>query len=171
ICGGYQMLGQFIHDPEGIEAEAGSIDGFSLLEVETTLIPEKQLKNVSGILTHSNAVISGYEIHSGITSGPALKYPAVILEEDPLDNRHDGAVSADDQIMGTYLHGLFEEQTSCQSLLEWAGLKKIETFDYFKRREDDINRLADTIQQYIDVDSIFSLLKIDLPDTKKRTIV
>ena len=65
--------------------------------------------------------------------------------------------------MGTYCHGLFEEQTSCQSMLEWAGLENAEAIDYFKRREDDIDRLADCIEEHINLDAIYKLLNIELP--------
>ena len=166
ICGGFQMLGNTIHDPNGIESKAGSVDAFSLLDFETTLLDDKQLKNVSGHLAHSHAKVSGYEIHCGITTGAALDHPALVF-----DDRKDGAVSEDNQIMGTYCHGLFEEQTSCQSMLEWAGLKNAEAIDYFKRREDDINRLADAIEEHIDCDAIYEILNIDRPDTNKKASV
>lgn len=165
ICGGFQMLGKAIHDPKGIESTAGSIDGFDLLDFETNLLNEKQLKNIKGRLAHSQAEVSGYEIHCGISNGPALDFPALVF-----DKHNDGAISKDNQTMGTYCHGLFEEQTSCQSMLEWAGLKNVQTFDYFKRREDDINRLADTIEEHIDLDAIYKLLNIKTPDSQKRDI-
>ena len=165
ICGGFQMLGKTIHDPEGIESTAGSVDAFALLAFETTLLDDKQLKNVTGQLAHSKTKVSGYEIHCGITTGPALNQPALIFGE-----RNDGAISEDNQIMGTYCHGLFEEQTSCQSMLEWAGLKNAEATDYFKRREDDIDRLADTIEEHINLDDIYELLSIEPSGSQKRDI-
>ena len=163
ICGGFQMLGKAIHDPDGIENNAGSIDAFDLLDFETTLFDDKQLINVTGHLSHSDAIVSGYEIHCGTSTGPALDQPALIFNE-----RNDGALSEDNQIMGTYCHGLFEEQTSCQSMLQWAGLKNAVAVDYFKRREDDINRLADTIEEHIDCDAIYELLNIKKPDSLNR---
>ena len=160
ICGGFQMLGQTINDPDGIESTAGSTDAFNLLDFETTLLDEKQLINVTGHLTHSGAKVCGYEIHCGRSTGPALNKPALCFE-----NACDGAISEDNQIMGTYCHGLFEEQTSCQSMLEWAGLKNAETFDYYQRREDDINRLADAIEEHINLDLIYELLNISKINT------
>ena len=165
ICGGYQMLGKAIHDPEGIESDAGSVNALNLLEFETTLNDEKKLINVSGHLAQSTAKVSGYEIHCGISKGPALNHPALII-----NNRNDGVISDDNQIMGTYCHGLFEEQASCQSMLEWAGLENAEAIDYFKRREDDINRLADTIEQHIDLAAIYSLLNLEKSDSLKSEI-
>lgn len=162
ICGGFQMLGNAIHDPDGIESTAGSIDALSLLNFETTLLDEKQLKNVTGRLTKSNAKVSGYEIHCGISTGKALDNPALLF-----DDRNDGAISDDNQIMGTYCHGLFEEQTSCQSILEWAGLENPKAIDYFQRREDDIDRLADAIEEHIDLQAIYTLL--NLPHSTDRS--
>jgi len=165
ICGGFQMLGKAIHDPEGVEATAGSIDTFNLLDFETTLNSDKQLKNITGHLVHSKAKISGYEIHCGVSKGPALNHPALSL-----NNGHDGVISEDNQIMGTYCHGLFEEQTSCQSMLEWAGLENAGAIDYFKRREEDINRLADSIEENINLDAIYALLNLQKSDAKKSEI-
>ena len=156
ICGGFQMLGTMIHDPQGIESTSGSSKGFGLFNLETTLTDEKQLVNVSGKLIISDSTVSGYEIHAGITSGPDLARPAI-----ELPNRADGAISDDEQIIGTYLHGLFEQTESCQGLLQWAGLQTVEAVDYFARRENDINRLADTLEAHIDIDSICTLLGID----------
>jgi len=164
ICGGFQMLGKTINDPNGTESIVGLTEGFGLLDFETMLLNDKQLINVEGILSHSGAKVSGYEIHCGISTGTALDKPALSFA-----NRSDGAISDDNQIMGTYCHGLFEEQTSCQSILEWAGLKNAEAIDYYKRREDDINRLADAIEEHINLDKIYKILNIDTPDTRKRT--
>lgn len=166
ICGGFQMLGKKIHDPEGIESTAGSVDTFALLDFETTLADDKQLKNVSGHLVHSKEKVSGYEIHCGITTGSALNNPALVFDE-----RTDGVISEDNQIIGTYCHGLFEEQTSCKSMLEWSGLKNVEAIDYFKRREDDIDRLADAIEEHINLDAIYELLNITTSDIRKRVSV
>jgi len=165
ICGGFQMLGKTIHDPDGIESTAGSIEAFGLLDFKTTLLADKQLKNVKGQLAQSASEVSGYEIHCGVSTGAALNNPALVFT-----NRSDGAISADNQIMGTYCHGLFEEQTSCQSMLEWAGLENAQAIDYFKRREDDINRLADTIEQHIDLAAVFQLLNITTPDIHKSEL-
>jgi adenosylcobyric acid synthase len=156
LCGGYQMIGQRIHDPHGLEGEMGSSDGLGLLDLETTLEPEKQLRNVRGRLTINDAPVTGYEIHSGITKGPALDRPAV-----QLDTHNDGAVCGDDQIMGTYLHGLFESPDACKALLAWAGLCKVQTHDYHALRTAAINRLADAVEQHLDTTLLFSLLDLE----------
>ena len=166
ICGGFQMLGHAIHDPEGIETIAGSVNTFALLDMETTLLTNKQLKNIEGKLTISESRVSGYEIHSGVTSGPALNSPSINFNDG-----NDGAISDDNQIMGTYCHGLFDEQTSCQSMLQWAGLKDAKEIDYFKRSENDINRLADAIEEHINLEAIYAILNIEPSNIRKITSV
>ncbi len=92
ICGGLQMLGDHIHDPLGIEGEAGSSAGLGLLELGTTLAAEKQLRNVRGKLLLEDAPVAGYEIHAGISTGTALQSPALQLEHGA-----DGAISPTDR--------------------------------------------------------------------------
>ncbi len=152
VCGGYQMLGEQIHDPLGIEGDAGSSSGLGLLSLTSTLEPEKQLKQVTGTLTlpnQSEAKVKGYEIHAGITEGEALNKPMLILNET-----NDGAVSSDNQIAGTYLHGLFDHSEAMEQLLHWAGLSDAATIDYPQLREESINRLANAIETHLDLDKV-----------------
>ncbi len=151
ICGGFQMLGQKIHDPQGIESQPGSSEGLGLLEMSTTLAADKQLRNVTGKLSFAEAAISGYEIHAGETRGDALKQPFCQLGHGP-----DGAISNDRQIKGTYVHGLFEQTAACDALLNWAGLNSIEPFNYHALREQDIERLADLVEHYLDTDKLMN---------------
>ena len=153
ICGGLQMLGEHVHDPLGLEGPAGSSVGLGLLAFSTTLEEEKQLRNVRGRLLLENVEVSGYEIHAGVTSGDALSNPAVYLD----DGRHDGARSVDGQILGTYLHGLFETPAACSALLRWAGLQDVQEVDYHALRERDIERLADLVEQHLDTDLLRAL--------------
>ena len=158
ICGGLQMLGQFIHDPLGLEGEFGSSIGLGLLELSTTLEAEKQLCNVAGTLMLENAPVAGYEIHAGVSTGQALQHPALQLEHCA-----DGAMSEDGQILATYVHGLFESPQATGALLRWAGLGEVRSYDYHARREADIDRLADTVEQYLDkthLRKLFSLGEI-----------
>lgn len=145
ICGGLQMLGQHIHDPLGIEGEAGSSAGLGLLELETTLAAEKLLRNVRGTLLLEDAQVSGYEIHAGVSSGAALNNPALQLEHGA-----DGVISRDGLILATYLHGLFDSSEACNALLRWAGLREVQTADYRARCEADLERLADTVESCLD---------------------
>jgi adenosylcobyric acid synthase len=146
ICGGLQMLGEQVHDPLGLEGAAGSSAGLGLLAFETQLEADKQLRNVRGRLALESAAVSGYEIHAGVTSGPALENPAVHLD----DGRCDGAQSADGQVFGTYLHGLFESPEASAALLRWAGLSDVQEVDYHGLRERDIERLADLVEKHLD---------------------
>ncbi|MBC8648181.1 cobyric acid synthase [Pseudomonas sp. MTM4] len=146
ICGGLQMLGESIADPLGLEGAAGQSNGLGLLALSTELAAEKQLRNVRGRLCLDEAAISGYEIHAGISSGPALERSAVQLD----DGRMDGAISEDGQVLGTYLHGLFESATACEALLRWAGLEDAQRVDYHALRERDIERLADLVEVHLD---------------------
>ncbi|WP_295440695.1 cobyric acid synthase [uncultured Thiodictyon sp.] len=153
ICGGFQMLGRAIHDPLGLEGPPGSTAGLGLLEFETTLESEKRLTNVSGRLALGDAPVTGYEIHAGVSTGPALGRPAVYLAEGP-----DGAIGADDQVLGTYLHGLFESPAACDALLAWAGLNHPQTSDYAALREAAIERLADMVEAHLDTGALGRLL-------------
>ncbi|MBC3468220.1 cobyric acid synthase [Pseudomonas sp. RW10S2] len=153
ICGGLQMLGRQVHDPLGLEGPAGSSAGLGLFDYATVLEAEKQLRNVAGVLSLEQTPVSGYEIHAGVTQGPALEQPAVMLA----DGRADGAISADGQILATYLHGLFEGSQSCAALLRWAGLDDVEVVDYEALRERDIERLADLIEQHLDTAQLRAL--------------
>jgi adenosylcobyric acid synthase len=109
------------------------------------------------------AEVTGYEIHMGVTSGPALTRPALWLAQgdDPAATRPDGAVSADGQIFGTYVHGLFDAPTALSALLAWAGLDAqalagAGSVDLAARREADLDRLADTIEAHIDLAALFA---------------
>jgi len=157
ICGGLQMLGRAIHDPLGIEGAAGSSAGLGLLDLETTLQAGKQLRNVSGRLAIGDADVRGYEIHCGVSRGPALDAPACRLD----DGRDDGARSADDQILGSYLHGLFDMPQALQALLAWTGLRHAERIDMPALREASIERLADAVQSHLDTATLSRLLGLD----------
>jgi len=153
ICGGYQMLGKQLHDPNGIEGPAGSGEGLGLLDFETVLETQKQLTRVDGNFIWDNAPVSGYEIHMGISTGPALENPAIKFDHK---NKVDGIISEDNQIIGTYLHGLFDKESALQSLLHWAGLKNIESFDYEKLRDQELDRLAEELEKNIDIESLLN---------------
>ena len=157
ICGGLQMLGTRIDDPLGLEGAPGSSAGLGLLEFSTVLEAEKQLRTVQGRLCLEDAPVSGYEIHAGVSCGPALQHAAVQLET----GRSDGALSADGQVLGTYLHGLFETPQACNALLRWAGLVEVQAFDYHGLRERDIERLADLVEAHLDTGKLADLCGLD----------
>ena len=142
ICGGMQMLGTRLDDPLGLEGKPGSsVSGLGLLDMQTTLAAEKQLRNVSGVLFDGSPV-NGYEIHMGVSTGPALASPALRFD----DGRLDGAISADGQVLASYCHGLFDTPQALSALLAWAGLANAQHVDLNARREADLNRLADAVE-------------------------
>jgi len=155
ICGGYQMLGKAIHDPEGIEGLPGSATGLCFLDMETTLQTEKCLQKVSGFLSAENTAISGYEIHAGITQGQALKKPVMTLAGKP-----EGAWSDDNQVMGTYLHGLFDLPEACIGLLSWAGYKNQHAINLNEAREAGINLITDALEENLDVKALQQALDL-----------
>ncbi|BET13754.1 cobyric acid synthase [Pandoraea sputorum] len=159
ICGGLQMLGAAIHDPLGLEGDAGTTPGLGWLEIETTMEAQKQLRVVTGRLTAGDAPVNGYEIHMGVTRGAALERPAVWLDADAHDPVADGARSVDDQVMGTYLHGLFDTPDALQALLAWAGARDLAAQDYNALREASLDRLADAFAEHLDLPRVWACLR------------
>jgi adenosylcobyric acid synthase len=155
ICGGLQMLGRAMHDPDGIEDQPGSSPGLGLLDIETTFYAEKQLRQVRGALAFADGAVTGYEIHCGVSTGQGLNRPVAHLE----GGRADGAISADNQVMGTYIHGLFDHPDACRAILAWAGLQAPVAFDQQAVREQQLERLADCIETHIDCEALFSAAK------------
>ena len=161
VCGGLQMLGRAIHDPNGSEGETGSSQGFGYLDYETTLLAkaDKKLRRVEGFLNlPGHPVCTGYEIHSGDTTGPATEHHSVEIK-----GRRDGAISADGQILVSYLHGIFDQQSACTALLEWAGMKNAAAIDYITEREKQIDRWADVVEAHLDmprIDGLFQHLSL-----------
>ena len=153
LCGGFQMLGQAIHDPQGLEGPPGSTPGLGWLDFSTTLAPEKQLRNTQGRLADDDIPVHGYEIHHGISSGSALAKPLLHLQHGP-----DGAISADGRIMGCYLHGLFDSKPACDALLRHAGLTTPDSPDYRQLCEVGIDCLADAVAAHLDQTALLRLL-------------
>ncbi len=166
ICGGYQMLGEWIHDPEGIESAPGSSEGLALLAMETTLSGAKTLRNVAGRSICGQFAVKGYEIHAGISRGAALDAP--LFQIAPVDGVQEpvaeGSRNAEDTVIGSYIHGLFDRSELLDHLLQWAGLDGVEAFDYAAFREQQIERLADEVEAVWPFEQICKLLSLDLPD-------
>ena len=138
ICGGYQMLGRTVADPAGIEGTPGMSAGLGLLSVDTVLATQKTLSRVTGRCAFADAPVAGYEIHMGISQGSATDRPAFRVGGAP-----EGARSDDDQVMGTYLHGLFDLPETLGALLRWAGMGDVEPVDLARLREQSLDRIAD----------------------------
>jgi len=162
VCGGYQMLGRFIDDPNGVEGVAGCSEGLELLNVSTTLEPAKTLKNVSGKLLDGNVPIHGYEIHMGVTEQMQQLQCFATLNDSSGIERYDGACSDDDQVRGTYIHGLFDGAAAQKRLLEWVGLSEnAEQPDYAAVRNAEINRLADTLESSLDLTKLAEVFSLE----------
>jgi adenosylcobyric acid synthase len=145
ICGGFQMLGACVDDPHGVEGVPGRSPGLGLLDLDTTLTREKRLAQVRGRCVFAPdtpaAAVAGYEIHMGVSAGDALARP--VFE---IDGRPEGACSADGQVLGTYLHGLFDHADACAALLRWAGLHSENVVDTAALREASLDRIADAAE-------------------------
>ncbi|SEN44893.1 cobyric acid synthase [Nitrosomonas marina] len=157
ICGGFQMLGKLIQDPAGLEGESGSSQGLAFFDMQTTLRPDKLLRNVEGTLACSGTSVTGYEIHNGVSVFNKKYKPMTYFLQGT-----DGAMSEDGLIMGGYLHGLFESSDACSALLNWAGLESCsQTPNYRTICDAAINRLADSIDQYLDIRQLNQLLHLN----------
>jgi adenosylcobyric acid synthase len=150
ICGGYQMLGRVVRDPDGIEGKATEAEGLGLLDVETVMEPEKTVRNVAARSVAFDLPLSGYEIHLGRTTGPDCLRPIAII-----DGVEDGATSADGKVSGTYLHGLFGADAFRQKFLESLGVKG-GGIDYRAEVERALDELAAHLEKHLDCDAIFA---------------
>ena len=165
ICGGYQMLGEWLHDPEGVEGNAGSSRGLELLALETVMEKKKQLHRVTGRMHLPNQPsvnVTGYEIHVGKTIGTALEKPLILVD----DGRLDGVLSNDGQVFGSYLHSIFEHPDACRAILTWAGLSDIEIPDYYQIREEGIERIADAMEEHLNIEPILAMMNLSKLDNQ-----
>jgi adenosylcobyric acid synthase len=154
LCGGYQMLGHRVADPDGIEGPPGTTPGLSLLDVETVLTWDKTLVEVSGISIADREPFRGYEMHIGRTVGPDCGRPLLRFA----DGRLDGAISADGRVRGTYVHGLFAGDRARASLLSWFGAKA-EGFSFDAEIDRVLDALADHLALDIDLDHLLRLAR------------
>ncbi|AHJ62438.1 Adenosylcobyric acid synthase (glutamine-hydrolysing) [Granulibacter bethesdensis] len=152
LCGGYQMLGCAIHDPQGFEGPAGSAAGLGLLEIETVLEPHKILTPRSGHLFNQDVPVSGYEMHMGITTGAGLRRPLLSLGPDA----PEGCVSADGVVMGTYLHGLFHGGAFRRHLLATLDVSS-HGGDHEDAVEHALDALADHMEAHVAIDRLLAL--------------
>ena len=158
LCGGYQMLGKKISDPMGIEGSKKEIDGLGFLDVETILTSKKTLSSVMGKDTMFNTDISGYEIHIGKTTGSDCDRPIISLVKDG-KVKFDGASTHDGRIMGSYVHGIFASNSFRSAFLRNFGLKKENSIDFNWEVESTLDKLADHLEKYINVKSLFELAR------------
>ncbi|MFT6022344.1 MAG: adenosylcobyric acid synthase [Ascidiaceihabitans sp.] len=145
ICGGYQMLGQTINDPDGIEGIAGDSTGLGLLDVVTQMIPDKRLSTVRAVHAASDLPFDGYEIHIGRTDGRDCQRPFAFV-----DGNAEGAQSPDGRVMGSYLHGMFSDDAWRAAFLRSLGAEAGE-LSYSAEVEQALDALADHVEAHLDV--------------------
>jgi adenosylcobyric acid synthase len=153
LCGGYQMLGRTIADPQGVEGPPGKVAGLGLLDVETVLSDHKRLEPIHGE-TAGGAPFGGYEMHMGVTAGADCVRPFARLD----DGTPEGAISADGRVFGTYIHGLFADDRQRAAWLTRlsAGTTAISYDDLI---EQTLDRLAAHLATHLDLDRLLSLAR------------
>ena len=153
LCGGYQMLGRRIADPEGTEGPAGEVAGLGLLDVETTLWGDKALVAVAGTCLANGARFEGYEMHIGRTTGPGTARPLLRYG----DGRQDGAISQDGLVMGAYAHGLFAADSQRAAWLATLGVGSDLAYDATVERT--LDELAAHLAEHVDLDRLIKLAR------------
>jgi adenosylcobyric acid synthase len=153
ICGGYQMLGRMVRDPQGIEGNIREAAGLGLLDIETVMEPEKTVRNVTARSLAFDAPLEGYEIHIGHTTGADCLRPATVI-----NNVEDGATSADGKVFGTYLHGLFTADQFRSRYLESLGVRG-GGIDYRAEVDRALDEIASELESHLDCDAIFALAR------------
>ncbi|MER8502497.1 MULTISPECIES: cobyric acid synthase [unclassified Mesorhizobium] len=153
ICGGFQMLGHVVRDPDGIEGSVTEAQGLGLLDVETVMEPEKTVRNVSARSVQFDLPLEAYEIHLGRTTGPDTLRPSAVI-----NGVDDGAISADGKVLGTYMHGLFSADAFRAKFLESLGVKG-GGIDYGAEVERALDEIAAELETHLDCDAIFGLAR------------
>lgn len=151
LCGGYQMLGRHIHDPEGIEGPACSVAGLGLLDVTTVMTPQKTLTQTNATFVPTGDSVAGYEIHIGETTGPDTAQSWL-----EADGRMIGAANTTGQIKGTYMHGLFTSNAFRTAYLKNLGADAT-AMDYSQSVEDTLDTLAQHLETHMDIDQLIAL--------------
>ncbi|MEM1147873.1 MAG: cobyric acid synthase [Pseudomonadota bacterium] len=154
ICGGYQMLGHHISDPEGQDGAPGHADGLGLLDVETVMTEQKHVAPVQATCARSGERLQGYEIHIGQTHGPDTDRPFAHI-----DGRPDGASSANGTVQGTYLHGVFAADGFRHAWLQGMAVAAQSRIEYDAQVDLALDALADGVSAALDMDRLFALAR------------
>lgn len=164
LCGGYQMLGRVIRDPEGVEADCGEVAGLGLLEVETTFAPTKTTEQVRARHASTDLVVEGYEIHMGLTSRAHGVSEAFVLERRGAEevSEPEGAVDATGRVLGTSIHGCFDAEGFRRHVLgalrAERGRPPVGQARPFSL-EAEYDRLADLVEAHLDWPAIVRLVE------------
>ena len=154
LCGGYQMLGRMIHDPDGLEGSPESVKGLGLLNIETKLSGDKTLANVTARHIASGEKITGYEIHLGQTEGADCARPFA-----EISGGKDGAISADGLVTGTYLHGIFSADKFRTAWLKELGGSAAQDYSYNAMIDATLDALGAHMEAHIDLDLLLDIAK------------
>jgi adenosylcobyric acid synthase len=152
LCGGYQMLGRVISDPDGIDGPAGTVEGLGLLDIKTIMRGDKSTTPVTGVHCATNAPVEGYEIHLGRTEGPDCARLVLTL-----GGRPDGAQTADGRVQGTYVHGLFTGDAFRKAWLKNLGV--VSSLAYETRIESALDALADHLESHLDIEQLIAIAR------------
>lgn len=160
LCGGYQMLGRSVEDPDGVEGPAGRVDGLGHLDVETILAGNKTLTRVNARSMKFDTAVSGYEIHIGQTGGADCQRPVLSL-----DGRSEGATSANGLVMGSYVHGIFADNEFRRAFLNDLATSKgrsgqFAEIDFESRVDAVLDQLAGEMAQNLDMDAFANIAGI-----------
>ena len=151
ICGGYQLLGRHIYDPEGLEGEPGACRGLGLLDVETILGPTKTLQQVSGQIASCGSDFTDYEIHIGQTFGTDTERPVALIDGQP-----HGATSPNGLVQGLYIHGVFDRPYARSGLLGFANVKPTAP-DHATEVDAALDAIAATLEQHLNLDHLYEI--------------
>ena len=155
ICGGYQMLGNRISDPLGIEGAAEETAGLGLLNVDTVLTDGKSLRSIKGQALDSDFI--GYEMHMGHTVGPDTAHPFALFS----DGRSDGAIDISGAVMGTYCHGIFNSTELRRAFLNWIGARSA-GLDHGAMVDAALDDIARSLEQCLDIDAMVAIALEDM---------
>ena len=153
LCGGYQMLGHSVADPEGIEGAPGVTKGLGLLDIETVMTGDKRLARVAAQHAATGLAVEGYEIHIGRSDGPDRARPFAYVDGQP-----EGARSQDGRVEGSYLHGLFTSDAFRAAWLRDFGISA-GAVSYGAAVERILDRLADHMETHLDCDGLLALAR------------
>jgi len=152
LCGGFQMLGRTLKDPDGIEGEPASVSGLGWFDMHTTLTDEKTLVEAEGVVLQNGLPVKGYEMHVGRSEGPALAHPFL-----DIDGKPEGAVSEDGRIIGCYVHGLFTNDAFRQDFLNRIRDREASSIAYERLVEETLDRLADHLERHLDIGALTAM--------------
>ena len=153
ICGGYQMLGLVVNDPEGIEGSAGETPGLGHLAIDTLMTPDKRLTRTEAVHAATGLPMQGYEIHIGRSDGPDRARPFAFVAGQP-----EGAVSSDGRVMGSYLHGMFANDAFRAGFLRQIGAQA-SGLTYGAGVEAALDALATHLEAHVDVAGLLALAR------------